>query len=145
MSEPFGFINHGNGVIEAAEGNPVREYPEPDRSEVLRWWNESLNEDRAKLEEGLTEWALIKTSAMTSQNGQVINIEGKRLYAPQVAAVEAIKAKMQDQQKLSPSQADAILIQAAITGDWSNTIFNKIDWNDLTSILRIDTPEAYPG
>lgn len=145
ISEPYGFINRGEGVIEAAEGNPLREYPEPDRSEVLKWWNEKINEDRAKLEEGITEWALIKTAGMTSKDGAAVNIEDRRLYAPQVAAVEAIKAKMQEQQRLSPSQADAILIQAAVTGDWSNTIFNKIDRNDLSNILLIDTPEAYPG
>lgn len=145
ISEPYGFINRGEGVIKAAEGNPLREYPEPDRSEVLKWWNEKINEDRAKLEEGLTEWVLTKTAGMTSKDGTAVNIEGRRLYAPQVAAVEAIKVKMQEQQKLSPSQADAILIQAAVTGDWSNTIFNKIDRNDLSNILLIDTPEAYPG
>ena len=145
ISEPYGFINHGKGVIEAAEGNPLREYPEPDRSEVLKWWNEKINEDRAKLEEGLTEWALMKTAGMTGKDGTVVNIEGRRLYAPQVAAVETIKAKMQEQQKLSTSQADAILIQATVTGDWSNTIFNKIDRDDLSNILMIDTPEAYPG
>lgn len=145
ISEPYGFINHGKGVIEAAEGSPLREYPEPDRSEVLKWWNKRINEDRAKLEEGLTEWALVKTAGMTSKDGVRMNIEGRRLYVPQVAAVEAIKAKMQKQQKLSPSQADAILIQAAVTGDWSNTIFNKIDRNDLSNILLIDTADAYPG
>lgn len=145
ISEPYRFINRGNGVIEAAEGNPLREYPEPDRSEVLKWWNEKINEDRAKLEEGLTEWALIKTVGLTGKDGAVVNIEGKRLYAPQVAAVEAIKVKMQEQQRLSPSQADAILIQAAVTGDWSTTIFNKINRDDLSNILLIDTPEAYPG
>lgn len=145
ISEPYGFINHGNGIIEAAEGNPLREYPEPDRSEVLKWWNEKINEDRTKLEEGLTEWALTKTAGMTSKDGTAVSIEGRRLYAPQVAAIETIKAKMQEQQKLSPAQADAIFIQAAVSGDWSSTIFSRIDKNDLTKILMIDTPEAYPG
>lgn len=144
ISGQYRFINHGNGVIEAAEGNPLREYPEPDRSEVLKWWNEKINEDRAKLEEGLTEWAVTKTAGMTAKDGTAVTIEGRRLYAPQVAAVETIKTKMQEQQKLSPAQADAMLIQA-VTGDWSNTIFNKIDRDDLIKILLIDTQEAYPG
>lgn len=90
-----------------------------------------------KLDEGLTEWVARKAEGLTTRDGRTIQIPSEhKTYQDQVEGVEKIVGAIMQHSGLSRQKAEAVVIEAAMSGDRSRLIESAGGAKALFNILE---------
>lgn len=101
----------------------IQEYADTDeeRANLVKFFTESLREQRHQVGEGLTEWTTQKAATLNLVPAETRFKEEDNSYTDEVAQIQELKFKM-IASGAEENQADAQLIAAALSGDISKLV-----------------------
>ncbi len=128
----FGFelSDHGRGLRPLDETNYL-DMNNQARQKSLKKSMSDIRTATELLNEGITEWSVRRANGLQAENGKVIEMSQEDAHPDGVSLIQDLKKES----SIDSAKIDALLIEAALTGD-VNHLANSLGSNLLLKILR---------
>lgn len=94
---------------------------EDDRNRLFEWFTKTLKQESHRIVEGVTEWTTQRAQELSVGN-MVLLASEDFAYPDFVQETNALRDKLIKEKALLREQADAVIITAALTGDFSELL-----------------------
>jgi hypothetical protein len=125
LAEKYGLVITSEGKV-SLDSPYIQKFGgdnEDDRNGLLEWFTKTLKQESHQLVEGITEWTTQRAQGLYASAGSTVSLASEDFGYPDfVQGTNELRDKLIKEKALSKEQADALIITAALTGDFNELL-----------------------